>query len=547
MEREQPILGSRRSQVLNKQSTTESSSDLPTQNELQFVNILGSTSDTSKATKKTVRSHVARFMHQKIRRDRELESQQAKQRDRRQADQRHSSHLGQSATVMPNITSVHGIINTLDAGPRDPFLSGAVLLNRFEAYLLNHFVRIVIPHSAVFYPRSKSEPDYQENMIMYWMPFAITQPAVMNGLFSAACRSLTLLHKTDFYFRAALTYNEKSIQSINSAISKISMAASDNATIVQILMLASGDFLAGNITGSRQHIKGVAELVKLKGGLQNLGLGGFLRQLVLWYDRTSSSYIGTPSNFTHIDQFEANALLDSVLPGFEDPLVLSQLSVNIANILNNICAYNRHVNNLSLPWDESEHRDLVLGVNEFEVLLLALGSDYQNPLSPQKYTSIEECLFLSLRVFIRMMPHEFSFPPMGCKHLAGRMRSVLLNIMLLPWHHFSGLLLWMAFMGSIVARAGEVKEQDLSDFFAALRKQADISSQFEGVEDGSSFWILKLIEISSAMGASCKEDIKLHLKQFLWVDSLCEPYAQDVWSSFEAMQIVLGADRKSVV
>lgn len=70
--------GSRRSQVLNKQSTIGSSLDLTAQNELQFVNILGPTSGTSKAIKKIVRSHVARFMHQKIRHDRELESQQAK-------------------------------------------------------------------------------------------------------------------------------------------------------------------------------------------------------------------------------------------------------------------------------------------------------------------------------------------------------------------------------------------------------------------------------------------------------------------------------------
>lgn len=165
-------------------------------------------------------------------------------------------------------------INTLGGGRRDPFLSGAVLLNRFEEYLLDHcelhvppvityqslcstlnlymqclfilsgtpVVGVVIPSSAVYYLRSKSEPDYQESMrVTLTLTTPIIQPAVMDGLFSVACRSLALLHKTDFYLRAALTYNEKSTQSINSAISKNGTAASSDSTIVQVLMLASGD------------------------------------------------------------------------------------------------------------------------------------------------------------------------------------------------------------------------------------------------------------------------------------------------------------------
>jgi len=76
-------------------------------------------------------------------------------------------------------------------------------------------------------------------MILHWIPFAMTDPTVMDGLFSAACRSLALLHKSDLYLRPAFIYNAKCIRSINEAISKKEAASCNDSTIVKILMLAS--------------------------------------------------------------------------------------------------------------------------------------------------------------------------------------------------------------------------------------------------------------------------------------------------------------------
>jgi hypothetical protein len=76
--------------------------------------------------------------------------------------------------------------------------------------------------------------------------------------------------------------------------------------------------------------------------------------------------------------------------------------------------------------------------------------------------------------------------------------------------------------------------------FAGLRKQVDFPSQLEGgTGDDPSFWVLKLVEIASFLGASSKDDVKVYLQRFLWVEMLCEAYSLDVWSNFEAMLMVL--------
>lgn len=216
------------------------------------------------------------------------------------------------------------------------------------------------------------------------------------------------------------------------------------------------------------------------------------------------------------------------------------------NILNSICAYTDYIYNLHLPWSDAKHRALISSANEIEVRLLVLRSGNQNGLPKRKQTQIEECLCLSLNVFVTLMPHEHRFPPMGCRHLSRAIGEVLSRLMQAPlWHQQADLYLWLAFMGGIVARAGELKESDIPEFFAQLRKQGDVLPRFEN-EGGndSMLWIFRILKICSLLGLSSKEDIISHLRRFLWVDSLCEPYAVDIWSGIEAMKVAVGISRQ---
>lgn len=72
-------------------------------------------------------------------------------------------------------------------------------------------------------------------MILHLVPFAITEPCILNGLFFSSCRSLAVLYKNDPYLREAFKYNEKCIRSINEAISEECAAVTDS-TIAKVLL-----------------------------------------------------------------------------------------------------------------------------------------------------------------------------------------------------------------------------------------------------------------------------------------------------------------------
>ena len=101
-------------------------------------------------------------------------------------------------------------------------------------------MKFVVPQSAPYYPRSKNEPGYQDGMISHLVPFAVTEPGILNGLFLSSCRSLATLSNNDSYLREAFKYNVKCIQLINEAISKEGVEVTD-ATITKVLLLSSAE------------------------------------------------------------------------------------------------------------------------------------------------------------------------------------------------------------------------------------------------------------------------------------------------------------------
>ena len=243
----------------------------------------------------------------------------------------------------------------------------------------------------------------------------------------------------------------------------------------------------------------------------------------------------------HLATFDEKASIESLSPGFLERLDFCQLSVDMINILNEICAHTNIITSLAPDLSESDKLNFVSTTNELEVRLLLLSSEYLCPSSCRVYSQIERCLALSLLIFLNLMPHESSFPPRGCRHLAARLNSGISKIMATPsWHECADLLLWIVFMGSIVAQAGQAREEDLRDLLEALRKQVDFPSQVgDGFGDDANLWTLRLVEVGLSLGASSREDIKAHLRRFLWVEMLCEAFCIDVWSNFEAMVMVL--------
>ena len=81
-------------------------------------------------------------------------------------------------------------------------------------------------------------------MNLYWMPFALANPGALNGLLSAACRSLALLYNADEYLTTAFLYNGKCIRYISEATSMQGKIVDSDSILGIVLLLASTDVCA---------------------------------------------------------------------------------------------------------------------------------------------------------------------------------------------------------------------------------------------------------------------------------------------------------------
>lgn len=85
-----------------------------------------------------------------------------------------------------------------------------------------------------------SPEEYLHGINRHWIPLALTDPGLLNGILISACRSLHVLYSgRSPYLNAAVRYKVSCIRSVNDDISK-EPAAPRDATIAKAIML-SGD------------------------------------------------------------------------------------------------------------------------------------------------------------------------------------------------------------------------------------------------------------------------------------------------------------------
>lgn len=104
-------------------------------------------------------------------------------------------------------------------------------------------MKFVIPQLARRNPRLNTEPIYDQNMKSQWLPLAMTDVGLINGMLSIASHSLAALYNDKAYFLRALNYKGLCIRSTNMAISREGDNISD-LTIAKSLLLASDEVCA---------------------------------------------------------------------------------------------------------------------------------------------------------------------------------------------------------------------------------------------------------------------------------------------------------------
>ena len=86
----------------------------------------------------------------------------------------------------------------------------------------------------------------------------------------------------------------EALQSINQAIGmQHSDGVLSDALIGAVTKMASYEASFGDLDNYTVHMRALSKIVRLRGGLEGLGLDGLLRRIVVWVDRKGASLYGS--------------------------------------------------------------------------------------------------------------------------------------------------------------------------------------------------------------------------------------------------------------
>ncbi|VUC21487.1 unnamed protein product [Clonostachys rosea] len=148
-----------------------------------------------------------------------------------------------------------------------------------EYFLFDHYINFFIPFSIGSCHRKKN-PNLVATQMNYWVPFALTDVGLIAAVFLQSCRSLASLATTKAYDDLSTEYRLQCIRSTNASLSKAESQAND-ATISKVMILASEEFERGNLEAWNTHFIAISRMVAMRGGVDNLGVGGFMKEILI--------------------------------------------------------------------------------------------------------------------------------------------------------------------------------------------------------------------------------------------------------------------------
>ncbi|KAK3357847.1 hypothetical protein B0T25DRAFT_170962 [Lasiosphaeria hispida] len=232
--------------------------------------------------KRLIRSHASREAYAKIRRIRVANYLSLSKTTTNPNHNEHKTALPSLATAESGSTVAMNPPSLLSAGQVDPFGAFAVPLRPMESFLLDHYVRVVIPASTdtcQSFRESGWGAFFKHRMTVDWVPLALADPGLLSGVLLAACRHLAVVEQDNarrYVFKTmAIQYKLVCLRNLTAALAVESLALGDSA-MAKVIALGIDEITLGNIEVSRSHLLGAMKMADLRGGPENLGLNGLL-------------------------------------------------------------------------------------------------------------------------------------------------------------------------------------------------------------------------------------------------------------------------------
>ncbi|KAH8812126.1 hypothetical protein F5884DRAFT_898448 [Xylogone sp. PMI_703] len=347
----------------------------------------------------------------------------------------------------------------LPAGRVDPFNCLALSMDSSMNHLFDYYATVLGP---LHYPPPRVVG--RNPMTLTWVTSALRDDALLH---STLCSSGGFLHGNanlpsrdlqllaDYYLHKAQT-----IRLINERVGGADlMLATSDETLGAIALLVTGQTVHGDFNEMMVHMRGMAKLVELRGGLDALGMGGLLAGELIWCDNVSSFIIGTRPLFnlppgilstltTFIDP-EVNQLFDapplspkeSLLYHHDLPSFLPENLIVVMRELNTMVTVLNTVPSLT-------EVDMLVFDRKRAILQNSLANLQSYLTSSPRECTAAACLLATI-VYSILALWGFRPPSEAYNSISYRFRPILVRTNLEDhWGEWWELLLWVLFVGS---------------------------------------------------------------------------------------------------
>ncbi len=170
------------------------------------------------------------------------------------------------------------------------FFSSSVAITPYENVLSNPLIAVftVQLDRALTFPRPSCFTN--DPVAGAIAPAAMTDPAVCFSVVSASALSVGLRTGHQARNATALSFYRQAMQVLHERMIQDPMSPTDQ-TITAAATLWGVSIFFGDSTVVRQHRKTVCDLVTVRGGLSELGLGGMLAEYILWFDMFGALFL----------------------------------------------------------------------------------------------------------------------------------------------------------------------------------------------------------------------------------------------------------------
>ena len=154
-------------------------------------------------------------------------------------------------------------------------------------------------HMAVDIPELDG-PETKGLLRTRWFPLVISELALFRCIILLAASNVASLRYTPDAGYRVLQLKANAIRAINGAFSSTGSGSFEgigDAVIGAVAKMASFEAMHGDRESFCVHMNGVRNMVRMRGGLGSLGLGGLLRRIIVWVDINSSFLLGVPRFF----------------------------------------------------------------------------------------------------------------------------------------------------------------------------------------------------------------------------------------------------------